>query len=114
LEGYPVKEYLIAGLYAKTVDCENNDGDSLDSGVKRLRTTTKSYSVAAKPRGPLLPFPINIGEWYLNQESDFSLPFDIIYEYDHALIKSDKQPEPYVKIQKSMLYTHLYGLYNNL
>ena len=91
---------MISGMYSEKLE---NSADDEKTGVKRLRTGSKYYTAGQRIRGTLLPLPMNIGEWYIKQETDFSLPYDIIFEYDNALIKSDKEAPAFMKIKTSIL-----------
>ena len=119
IDSYPLKTYLDAGIYfslapnetmaeaanknagdLSTVGGESDDEFSM--GRKRLRNAENLVHKIRKKIGKLLPNPVNLGEWYLNQQVDFSLPYDIIFEYDNRLINSNRQPPYYEKIKTSM------------
>ncbi|KAI3643539.1 hypothetical protein MP228_013094 [Amoeboaphelidium protococcarum] len=49
-----------------------------------------------------IQLPINYGQWMLNNERDFKLPFDISYEVQNKLVTLDLQPPPWQKIRRNL------------
>jgi hypothetical protein len=94
---------LKAGLYAPVVDPTLEEiQEERESKRFRRNESNIRQPIVRDPKVPLFPLPINYGSWYMNEERDFYIPFDIFYQHENHLIKYDRKPNAYVKIRSSM------------
>jgi hypothetical protein len=74
------KKYLQAGLYMDNV---------------------AQFDIQAPAAKKVLPLPSHQGAWYLNQEIDFTLPYNIYFKYKNNKINIFRDPPPYTRIRSS-------------
>lgn len=79
----PRKDYLSAGIYSATGSQPSSTSQSAEKHT-------------------LLPPPVNYGEWFMNQESDFMLPYDIHFKYTHHQLHVEIQPPQYTKVRQNI------------
>jgi len=79
--GFPKKEYLTAGLYS-------NSSEAASPFVDVPKST--------------LPLPINFGEWYMDQESEFQIPYDIALLYELKGLQEKRTPPSYIKLRSNV------------
>ncbi|KAI3641792.1 hypothetical protein MIR68_000194 [Amoeboaphelidium protococcarum] len=70
----------------------------IQSGLYHL----ESQFLVEVGRQKSIQLPINYGQWMLNNERDFKLPFDISYEVQNKLVTLDLQPPPWQKIRRNL------------
>ena len=88
------KSYLRAGLYA--IDYKMSENDAHRSKKRQIGQSDQGTRV--------FPMSCHYGEWYMRQEADFQLPYDIAFMVENDLLVRTHEPPRFVKVRSSRCY----------
>lgn len=87
MPGLPDKNFLRAGLYS--IDYKLSTEELAEFKNDNVLTQVKHEGRR------FLPLPVNFGEWYLKQQKEFYVPYDIMFS-------QARQPKSYTKIRNNL------------
>jgi hypothetical protein len=92
------KNFLKAGIYS--IDYKMSSEQAMEYKQQKCDAQISARVIA---RDSVMPLPVNFGEWHMNQEVEFYLPFDIAFQYENKLFKLNRRPTHFTKIRSSTI-----------